>query len=75
MSRQIPLRRELLVRFGFLFVCAVLFALVGIVGLLPGIESTAGRTVVIGVLIVIDFTALFVLGSAVPGRFMVKPIM
>ena len=74
MSRQIPLRRELLVRFGFLFLCALLFALVGIVGLVPGIESTAGRTVVIGALIVIDFAVLFVLGSSVLGTFMVKPM-
>jgi len=74
MSRQIPLRRELLFRFGFLFVCALLFALVGIVGLLPGIESTAGRTVMIGVLIAIDFVALFVLGGAVLRKSMVKPM-
>jgi len=63
-----------LFRFGFLFVCALLFALVGIVGLLPGIESTAGRTVMIGVLIAIDFVALFVLGGAVLRKSMVKPM-
>ena len=74
MSRQIPLRRELLFRFGFLFVCALLFALVGIFGLLPGVESTAGRTILIGVLIAIDFVGLFVLGSTVLRKCMVKPM-
>ena len=74
MSRQIPLRRELLFRFGFLFVFALLFVLFGIVVLLPGIESTARRTFIIGVLVAIDFGALFVLGSAVLGKFMVKPM-
>ena len=74
MSRQIPLRRELLFRFGFLFVLALLFALFGIVVLLPGIESTARRTLIIGVLVAIDLGALFVLGSAILGKFMVKPM-
>ena len=61
-------------RFGFLFVFALLFALFGIVVLLPGIESTARRTLIIGVLVAIDFGALFVLGSAVLGKFMVTPM-
>jgi len=63
-----------LFRFGFLFLFALLFALFGIVVVLPGIESTARRTLIIGVLVAIDFGALFVLGSAVLGKFMVTPM-
>ena len=74
MSRQIPLRRELLFRFGFLFAFALLFALFGIVVLLPGIESAARRTLLIGAFVAVDLGALFVLGGRVLGKFMVKPM-
>ena len=69
-----PLRRELLVSFAVLFVAAVLFAVNGVILILPMLTSPGQGTVFVTSLLVVDLFVLFGFGSWMLRRRLVLPL-
>ena len=74
MTSPIPLRRELLVSFAVLFVAAILFAVNGVLLILPMLTSPGQGTVFVTSLLIADLFVLFGFGSWLLRRRLVLPL-
>ena len=70
----IPLRRELLVSFAVLFAAAIIFAVNGVLLILPMLTSPGQGTVFVTSLLIVDLFVLFGFGSWLLRRRLVLPL-
>ncbi len=74
MGSPTPLRRELLLSFGVLFVGAILVAVAGLAFVLPVTENPGEATLLVLALLVADLLVLFVFGRVLLRRTLLNPI-